>query len=318
METPTITTRNELISDFLNEAKAKMSEQDVEQWVDILIIALNTKERLPYSDITVNIYNYKHHELEFVQENITKIFEKLNVYTSDSHLIIKENLSRFEDHIRLAINQRDYINRNVKRLEEQLIQRNAEINELTIQLNEAKKSLSEIASDIKNTKSSIDEVSNDKTKIYTEFVAILGIFTAVVLGAFGSLQVIGSVFSNIKGVPTGKLLVFSSLTSLGVLVLLFLLMKWINHIVYKNSNKIPFSFISRENTIFISGLIALVYMFFIGFLLYAEEPKKTILSLFSNSTIGIGFFVCLTLLTLVAFICFLLQLNKKPNNKIGL
>lgn len=280
---------NKLFELFINEAQSvPLSPEKVIFWEALFEGYFKNSSILVYTDLTEAIYSGTENDLEIIRDNWTKIMERSN----QKELVepdISEKFKKVEDHIKLAITQRRFILNNVEQL----------------------------MKEIDVAQSTVESLKDIKTRIYTEFVAILGIFTAVVLGAFGSLQVIGSVFSNIKDVPTGKLLVFSSLTSIGVLVLLFLLMRWINRIVYKDNKQISWEFSINENLTFVIGLVVLFYMFVIGFLLYTNEPKEIIFNWFSNEIIGIIIFAGFTIITIVILVkCFsLINKNVSKHDK---
>lgn len=84
-----------------------------------------------------------------------------------------KNLRKFEEHIKLSCHQRNFIKRNGF---------------------EAQK-IAEEARDV------VAEASEIKNKIYSEFIAILGIFTAISFLTMGSIQVLGDLFKGV-GSPT--------------------------------------------------------------------------------------------------------------------
>ena len=85
----------------------------------------------------------------------------------DQRKFAKNDISVFEKHIRLCCHQRDFIQKNsIKSLE--------------------------IADEAKEI---ADEANKVKGKIYSEFIAIIGIFTAVSFALMGSIQTFGTVFS---------------------------------------------------------------------------------------------------------------------------
>jgi hypothetical protein len=282
MNSGSFSPRNILIR-FLKEATTEFDEKKENTWLELLKYAFLVigNKRLPYGDITEEIYNLNSEKVDVINDNLTKIIESAN--EADLGEEVLNNFRRFEDHIHLAITQKEYIHKNIESLN----------------------------SEISDAKEKVDELGANKAKIYTEFVAILGIFTAVILSAFGSFQVIGSVFDNIKEVPTGKLLVFSSLTSMGVIMLLFLLMRWINRVIHIDNETNNWGSSFKENRIFISSLIILFYILSLGFLLYATEPKETIFDILSQEKFGIGIFLFLTIASITVF-CFTFR-NKNKN-----
>ncbi|KRG12648.1 hypothetical protein [Lederbergia galactosidilytica] len=285
---------NTLFQGFIEEAQQEMSEDKVYFWVQVFEAYFRENEILTYNDITTAIYNGTPEKLEQLQENWSKLMEHQTQWDLEPEM--NEKFRKIDDHFLLATTQRSFILDNVESLKSQLDQKSNELDILTQELEEARKT--------------VDELKDIKTRIYTEFVAILGIFTAVVLGAFGSLQIIGSVFTNIKDVPTGKLLVFSSLTSIGVTILLFLLMKWISYIVQRDSNsKWGSSF--KENIFLVMGLSVMLYIMIVGFFLYNSEPKNFIMQLFSEGVWGLIIFIIISLITVVFLIYCLVQIKKK-------
>ena len=74
------------------------------------------------------------------------------------------------------------------------------------------------------------EINNLKSKIYTDFITILGIFTAITFAAFGGIQLLGNLFNNITSRNThqlpflGDVLILSSIFGLvmyGLIITLF-------------------------------------------------------------------------------------------------
>lgn len=239
------------------------------------------QDRPEYTDLTLFIYGNENDQdeekIDLLEMNIQKVIEKLKEQQDNNTVKFVEKVI---DHIKLAKAQKEYINKKLSLAVERL-------NEISAQAVQAINLANKATEIAKTAETQLKEVEKGKSKIYAEFVAILGIFTAVVLGAFGSLQVIGSVFNHIKDVPTGKLLVFSSLTSMGVILLLFILMRWINRIVHIDGGKRKhWRLVAKENSIFLIGLFCLLYMFFLGFLLYTPQPKNNVYALLSKVNWG--------------------------------
>ena len=128
-----------------------------------------------YAEISQTIYNMKN-------EDFTKLAKFFGVLENDdpNHFegyldsmeldnSKKDNLAHFERHIVLSCWQRKYV--------------------------------SEITQDAS------DEVNNVKgkvTKIYSEFVGILGVFTALSFALMGSVQVFGNILNNINNPTIGN------------------------------------------------------------------------------------------------------------------
>lgn len=61
----------------------------------------------------------------------------------------------------------------------------------------------------------------------TNFITILGIFAAILMGAFGSIQAFSSLFDNAVFLDLGKLLIISSVGASSVVLILFFLLNGI-------------------------------------------------------------------------------------------
>lgn len=137
-------------------------------------------DRFDRVDCIANII-YELSDLQF--ENLINFFglyvisgvSEFNMFTINLESTLKleldqNNLRKFEEHIKLSCHQRSFIIKNVI---------------------EAKT----IADEAKKVAKEAEEV---KTKIYSEFIAILGIFTAISFMSMGSLQVLGDLFKDVK------------------------------------------------------------------------------------------------------------------------
>lgn len=146
-----------------------------------------------------------------------------------------------------------------------------------------KDQIKSINEQIKNESTSIDKIIKETEKlkgleknigkIYTEFVAILGIFSSIIFGVFGGFQEIQLIGKNLNTTPIPKLLIFSSLVMLGVTLIIFLCFNAISKLInmpMRSCNcevgKCNCSFRKRHPTIFYSSCIYL-YVLLVGFAL---------------------------------------------------
>lgn len=149
-----------------------------------------------YSLITEVVYSIDSKKIdeEIYNNNLDKFgevctrFQLLNAEGKDKYL------KGLYNHIQLAKQQKIYIDQNIKNL----------------------------TSEISDAEKKLNEIKEIKGKIYTEFIAILGIFTSIifaVLGGFNELKTLGA---SISTTYLPKLLIFMSLLMLGVNFLVFL------------------------------------------------------------------------------------------------
>ncbi|HEM2541013.1 TPA: hypothetical protein U0398_000030 [Streptococcus suis] len=80
-----------------------------------------------------------------------------------------KNIAPFERHIKLCCHQREFMTKNSKDAQE----------------------LANNAKDVAN------EANKVKGKIYSEFISILGIFTAISFAMMGSIQILGNIFNTV-------------------------------------------------------------------------------------------------------------------------
>lgn len=139
-----------------------------------------TKEYLDKYDVLSDIiFNLNDEDFKKVVDFFGVISDKDYPYQKFISEIPREsfnakNIAPFERHIKLCCHQRDFITRNSK---------NAQ-------------NLAKEARDVAN------EANKVKGKIYSEFISILGIFTAISFAMMGSIQVLGNIFKTVD--PNNK------------------------------------------------------------------------------------------------------------------
>src|SRR5690625_5519012 len=96
-----------------------------------------------------------------------------------------------------------------------LVETKEETKEAKKDLEETKKQIETAEDELVNTKTEIlksyGEISLDlgnlkkeTSGIYTQFVTILGVFAAIIFGAFGGVEILGNVLGNIQDVSTDR------------------------------------------------------------------------------------------------------------------
>ena len=93
-------------------------------------------------------------------------------------------------------------------------------NETLVIANTAKDSVEEVNETIDRTVTDLNEM---KTKIYSEFIGILGIFTAIAFLVMGSLELLNNLFSDISN-PTSRVIGYVLVAGGIYLLVLYLLM----------------------------------------------------------------------------------------------
>lgn len=90
--------------------------------------------------------------------------------------------------------------------------------------------------DIADITTRITEVRNMKSGIYTDFIAILGVFSAFVFVMFGGIEIARAVFDvgdDLQTMDLSKIITVSSLMMIAILTLMYSLLLWIARITGK-------------------------------------------------------------------------------------
>lgn len=161
---------------------------------------------------------------KFVQELVQV---ELMVYEVDT----MEKLGGFERNINLSILQREFILGNVKQANEEA---------------EKAKEIAESAGEI-------------KTKIYSEFLGILAIFTALTFSMMGSIQLLGNVFNDVKALDNkglGFAMIVSSIYLLVIYMLIIVMFVGVKKII-GNGNDYDFN---PEVKKLVFGIVAVLFI----------------------------------------------------------
>ena len=184
------------------------------------INTLDHRWHIPYQLITQKIYDMNVSH-DGYERLKNSIIDRFN-NTDNVPQNLKEDTLR---HIELAITQKDYINKNIK-----------------------------IAS------VELDEIQDTKSKIYTDFITILGIFTAITFAIFGGLQLIGNSLGNLKGSVTiknvGGILIIAAVILLSVYLILMALIVGLSKLLSRNKNE-RYKFTGVITACIISSIIGL-------------------------------------------------------------
>lgn len=221
------------------------------------------KEQKKYDIITKSVYSIgeKQIDSELIDANLEKLEKAINKGGFLSQESAKKYCNKLVKHIDLAKIQKEYIQENLIQLENNISIANERVKEI---------------SDIKNS-------------IYTEFVAILGIFASIIFGVFGGFQEIQLIGKNLNTTPIPKLLIFSSLVMLGITLIIFLCFNAISKLTslsLKSCNcdedECKCSFREKHPTVFYSSCVYL-YVLCVGFALRLyKHTDFTIIDMFNK------------------------------------
>lgn len=173
------------------------------------------------------VKKYFDEDRDFNTPSYQKMKMNLNIYQNNEYV---EILDKFERHVKLACYQRKFILDNVSKA-------------------------NEIA----------EELLETKTKIYSEFIAILGIFTAISFALMGSIQTFGTVFAKVDNPSTasiGYAIMAGAIYLIIMIVLITVLFVGMQRVINANNDKFPrwivSTTISAISVLIIVGFILLI------------------------------------------------------------
>jgi len=200
-----------------------------------------------YQYITESIFNFNDEESEKLKQYIfgdDSEYIKLGYNSDIAHTEENENRkSKFARHVKLALAQRTFILENAK-------------------------NANKVAEQAKRL---ADDAEKVKGRIYSEFIVILGIFTAITFSLSGSVQALSDMFKNVAN-PTNVNLGYALIVGAVYLIVIYLLVL----VLFVGMRKI----ISNDNEYKISwwlvGVIGIAVgiMIVVGYSLYKNFNFK--------------------------------------------
>lgn len=209
----------------------------------------------------------------------------------------KDNLNRFERHVRLSCFQREYINELTQKAENSAKKAKMSSEEALQHADIAKKLMLAIASSVKetgkfaeeakkiaekarkvsqqanqdaaNVKKLTNHVQKKMTGIYSEFVGILAIFTALSFAMMGSVQMLGNLFNNISNPSSGSLGYALIIAGIYLIIIYLLIMTMVLSIKkifgditydYKVNKLFVFIIFMISMLLIISGIVLILFV----------------------------------------------------------
>lgn len=227
---------------------------DVDTFLSLLQEIKFPGDVLQYSKVTETMFNNREFDgVENISERLLRITEKYHKQKLDSDTKLKQRFYKLIDHIQLASFQMGEISQHFRE----------ESQKLSTDISHSQAELAAMKDEIKVTNIQFENFSDELSKIYAQFVTILGIFTAIVISVFGGLGIVNGVFEKINETAVWKILLVGSMASLAVLSMLFLLTKWISSIVnitFEKRSKNTLINILKGNGAFATGVFIFSYL----------------------------------------------------------
>lgn len=184
-------------------------KKDIEDVMLMIISEIPSNKRLHYGEISQVIFTLGTiNGNKFNESNDNKI--SLNIFNEDD----LKKCDKINDHITLSIIQLNQI----------------------IKVSEEAKEISNQAKEISNqTLKDVDNIKEIKGQIYSEFIAILGVFSALIFGLFGGFEGIKGVLSLFeKGDNFGVVSMYCGLITLMIVTITFALVQFVGRLIGKN------------------------------------------------------------------------------------
>ena len=205
-----------------------------------LIFLYNTLDKkipIPYDFIAKFVYESEsvdsEEENERLNANITLL---LKHYSGKSQSVLKSNLEKIRNNYKLSIIQKEFIERTITKVQkasEELLSTLGTLESLAETIDEK---VNNLENDAENVKKEVESVKETKSSIYTDFISILGVFSAFVFLMFGGLDVVRAVIDvadDLQVISLSRLITLGSLMLVAVLTLLYCLLLWIARITGK-------------------------------------------------------------------------------------
>lgn len=278
--------------------------------------------RHKYSEISKVVYKFNDDRIDILRINLSEIQEFAN---NSNELEIAKKIEKLIDHADLAEQQRKLIEDGFKKsmvlmkglktsletTKNDLIDTKKETQEVQ---KESRETLEEFQKNYEATKR---EIESFKDTIYTNFITIIGIFSAIVFGTFGGIEILGTIMADMNGTRLSKLLLVSSLLIIAIITMLYLMLNAIANITgktirscgCKNNTVCRHNFYKRH-PIYAGTVTIGLFMFFISLIALAFDHSdfrginiidKTLSAGSSLFIIGVTMFVLLLLFIKVMY-----------------
>ncbi|ENT1979514.1 hypothetical protein ACE650_001801 [Campylobacter coli] len=201
------------------------SLKDVNGLIEEIKKFYTDNERHKYSDITLHLFNLQHAEqngkIDNIEKNIKLLIENLG---DDKKL--KDKLFKLQDHVLLEI---------VRLNELSLIKKDIEKTSKEVQ--ESKKDIEKTSKEVQESKKDIEKTSKEVQESKKSYIAILGIFSSIILSFVAGLNFSNSILSNMDKASIYRLVFVMAFIALFVGNVLYFLFAFLVRISLNTSFK---------------------------------------------------------------------------------
>lgn len=266
--------------------------------VELIHRKFDEEINIPYDYIAKVIYesddiSSNESKIEQLDNNISFILESYEGTNKDT---LENNLEKIANNYRLSLAQKDFIVKTTKSVEKRV--------------SDLDQKLKNLEESTKNAKENLEKIEDTKSSIYTDFIAILGVFSSfvfVMFGGFSSLSEIIATLSS-KKVSVPITLMISSFLMASMFTIVYSLIVWIAKVIGKsiivkscecNICRDPWHMFLRHKlySIIMTTLVA-VFIISLGVIIFVNIG-------YEFQTINVSRFILLSNLTLIVVLTLL-------------
>lgn len=234
-------------------------------------------EMLPYSAASKFIYEINDDDVEYFFDFFEQMLSD-RLRDAPNEVVLLKAIKLVE-HLELASSQKTYlfqqqemqlndltkkiedVNDSLEQYSNSKIQIEQGLNSFA-QTSESLDALNSQVVDFKNdftvVKDKFDRIEKSTEQITVNLISILGIFAAILLGAYGSIQGFSNIFANAKEISIGKILMLSSIGASAVLLILFFLLSSVARLTEKKFGNSGTSIIEKHPIMFFSHSVLII------------------------------------------------------------
>lgn len=257
-------------SDFYQRLERLYLDKDFHYYSSDIFIVLNNLQR----DASKGSIDVLGQNIELIRQG----YQKKNT-TSDGELKdIEENIRKLYDDLNLEISRilSDEANAWKYSLKDNIVQLSQKIEESKNTLENTEQKLGEMEQKVKETEEKQIEIAGRIESSQKEYIAILGIFAAIVLAFTGGITFSTSVLQNMHQASIYRVLLVVVLIGFVLVNTLFILFKFIHRMTRVTAeNSIGVKFPIIFNTVVVLVLLAIVLSWAFGAVEYRDKVLQS-------------------------------------------
>ena len=196
---------------------------------------------IPYDAIADYVYQHENsiESNEQLNKNIEYLCSKFKG-SIDKKTNLENNLRVISVNYSLYQAQKSYISKVAQGVKQDVENLSVEVGQANSILESVSTQAEQANSTLESVQESVEKIDQTKSSIYTDFISILGVFSAFVFVMFGGIEIARAVFDigdDLLNMDLSKMITISCLMLIGVITLMYSLLLWISRITKKDIGK---------------------------------------------------------------------------------